>query len=574
MYMSNPMHKKSIAVNRSSQETPQNTRSVSAFAWRTFVMMLLLTTAGIAQAQTPTAFGQTSHQDPSIEQALSEPVSRDSGAHLSPFGSNLFNGAFMKSPEDGLNPGYSLVTGDKLAVRIWGATTFDEVLTVDMKGNIFIPMVGPIKVGGVKNSDVNDTVKRAVRTVFTDNVNVYTSLNTAQPVAVYVTGFVKDPGRYAGIPSSSAMYFIDNAGGIDAERGSYRDVRILRNGQMVAQIDLYAFLNEGRMPGFQFQDGDTVFVSAKARSVAVDGEVRNRNRFELLETPYSGTDIMRLAIHKTVATHVSVIGFRHGERFARYMRLEKFADFRIENGDKITFKSDISEGMIVVEVEGEFDGQSQYVLPRNTRIMDLLDYIEVDPDEAQYQAISIRRKSIAERQKAALEESLNRMESAYFRASSQTNEEASIRAQESQLISEFVKRARSIQPNGRLVLADAGEVRNVRLEMGDVITIPRKRESVMVNGEVVVSQAILWDKTYDAEDYIGKSGGFTDQANRKMLLLVKQSGEVVTGDEFDIEPGDEIVILPKVPVKSVQMASSIADILYKVAIAASVAIKL
>ena len=173
-----------------------------------------------------------------------------------------------------------------------------------------------------------------------------------------------------------------------------------------------------------------------------------------------------------------------------------------------------------------------------------------------------------------MEESLNRIESAYFTANSQTNEEAAIRAQESQMISEFIKRAREVEPEGRLVLAKDESIRDVRLEMGDVITIPQRRESVMINGEVMVSQAILWDDGVSAEEYIQRSGGYTDQANTKQLLLIKQSGEVLRGDSFDVEAGDEIVVLPKVPVKSLQMASTIADILYKVAIAASVAIKL
>ena len=511
----------------------------------------------------------------SIEQVIADNARMSRGQTLPPFGSNLFSGAFGQSAEDGINPGYEIVPGDKVAVRIWGATSFDSVLSVDHQGNIFIPSVGPVSVGGVRNSDLNDRVTSSVRTVFTDSVNVYTSLVTAQPVAVFVTGFVNKPGRYAGIPSSSVLYFLDSAGGVDSERGSYRSIEVLRNNEVIARTDLYAFLMEGRLPVLQFQDGDTIFVRSKADTISVDGEVRNRNRFEMSqEREYSGQDIMSLATPSTFATHVSVIGFRSGERFARYMALQDFSQFALSNGDRVTFKSDTAEDMIVVEIEGEFEGQSQYVIPKNTRIHDLLDYIRVDPQEAEYDAISIKRLSIAQRQKEALEESLNRIESAYFTANSQTNEEAAIRAQESQMISEFIKRAREVEPEGRLVLAKDESIRDVRLEMGDVITIPQRRESVMINGEVMVSQAILWDDGVSAEEYIQRSGGYTDQANTKQLLLIKQSGEVLRGDSFDVEAGDEIVVLPKVPVKSLQMASTIADILNKVAIAASVAIKL
>jgi len=119
-----------------------------------------------------------------------------------PFGANLFDGGFSNDREDGINPGYVIQPGDQIAVRVWGAIEFSEILTVDARGNIFIPKVGPVRVGGSPNRDLNGRVAFAVRSVFTDNVRVYTSLKGAQPVAVFVTGFVPQPGRFSGIPSN------------------------------------------------------------------------------------------------------------------------------------------------------------------------------------------------------------------------------------------------------------------------------------------------------------------------------------------------------------------------------------
>jgi protein involved in polysaccharide export with SLBB domain len=165
-----------------------------------------------------------------------------------PFGANLFDGGFTQDGENGLNPGYIIQPGDQVAVRVWGAIEFNEILTVDARGNIFIPKVGPVRVGGVPNKDLNSRVTYAVRSVFTDNVRVYTSLNGAQPVAVFVTGFVPQPGRFSGIPSNSALHFIDQAGGVDEQRGSYRSIKIMRNGEQVVELDLYDFLLQGILP--------------------------------------------------------------------------------------------------------------------------------------------------------------------------------------------------------------------------------------------------------------------------------------------------------------------------------------
>jgi len=96
-----------------------------------------------------------------------------------PFGANLFDGGFSNDREDGINPGYVIQPGDQIAVRVWGAIEFSEILTVDARGNIFIPKVGPVRVGGSPNRDLNSRVAHAVRSVFTDNVRVYTSLKGA-----------------------------------------------------------------------------------------------------------------------------------------------------------------------------------------------------------------------------------------------------------------------------------------------------------------------------------------------------------------------------------------------------------
>ncbi|MFT2542688.1 polysaccharide biosynthesis/export family protein, partial [Escherichia coli] len=97
---------------------------------------------------------------------------------------------------------------------------FDGALQVDPKGNIFLPNVGPVKVAGVSNSQLNALVTSKVKEVYQSNVNVYASLLQAQPVKVYVTGFVRNPGLYGGVTSDSLLNYLIKAGGVDPERGS------------------------------------------------------------------------------------------------------------------------------------------------------------------------------------------------------------------------------------------------------------------------------------------------------------------------------------------------------------------
>jgi protein involved in polysaccharide export with SLBB domain len=570
---------------------PDGTRFLSTFQTRRILWSIALL---LVCLQTPVSYAQSFADlgldapaaEPSAAALLgrdAEPTSTSSSVHEAsrldsnepqPFGANLFRGGFSNDREDGLNPDYVIQPGDRIVVRIWGATEFDQELTVDARGNIFIPRVGPVTVGGTLNADLDSRVNASVRSVFTDNVRVYTSLQGAQPVAVFVTGFVPLPGRFGGIPSNSALHFIDRAGGIDPTKGSYRDITIMRDQQILERIDLYEFLLDGKQPNLQFQDGDTIVVGARGGVVTVDGDVANAAAFELKDNTIEGVELLRAAHGGVAVSHAGVSGVRHGNTFSDYLPIARFERFELEHGDAVYFRNDLQDQEIVVEIEGSYIGPSRYAVARDTRLHDLLDHIEVDRELADISAVSVRRERIKSRQKASLDQSLQRLESQYLTASSQTDVEARIRSQEAELIRAFVERARNVEPSGRLVIASESGVANVLLEAGDVITIPRRSESVLLSGEVLVAQAMLYREGFRALDYIQLSGGFSQQAERERIVVVRSNGEVVTQENPAIGPGDELIVLPRVPVKNLQLVSTIVDILYKVAIAASVAIRL
>ena len=49
---------------------------------------------------------------------------------------------------------------------------------------------------------------------------------------------------------------------------------------------------------------------------------------------------------------------------------------------------------------------------------------------------------------------------------------------------------------------------------------------------------------------------------------------MASGKNPPVRPGDEIIVLPQVPSKNLQLAATIVDIVYKIAVAAAVAINL
>ena len=493
---------------------------------------------------------------------------------LPPFGANLFEGGFRGTMADGLNSSYRIKPGDQVTVRAWGAVEFDGVMPVDAQGNIFIPSVGPLYVQGLSNAELDGRVRQAIQGVYPDQVNVYTNLQGVQPVGVFVTGYVTNPGRYAGTPSDSVLYFLDQAGGIDNSLGSYRNVRVMRGGSLVANVDLYDFLLHGQLPQQQFRDGDTIVVGERGPAIAVTGDVDREYRYELLGSHLIGSEIVRLARLKSGVSHVLVRGTRSTGPFATYVPISQFSAMNVYSGDEVSFSADARAGTIVVSLEGSYFGPSRYALPRDARLGEFLDAISTPANMTAVESVSIKRESVAQQQGEALKESLRRLETTYLGASSSTPEEAEIRVREAELIQKFVERARVLEPSGRLVVASDQGIRDIRLQDGDVVTLPEVTDSILISGEVTVPQASVFRPGSRVDDYIDGAGGLTQRADDDNILVVRQSGEVRNADDVVLRPGDEILVMPKVPTKNIQLATSISQILYQIAVATKVAIDL
>lgn len=492
---------------------------------------------------------------------------------LEPFGANLFQGNFASTYSSGVNADYVILPGDRITVRVWGARSYDDVLFVDQQGNIFLPEVGPVHVAGLKQSALIGAVKGRLASVFTGNVNIYVNLQSAQPVAVYVAGGVPRPGRYAGGPMDSVMSYLDRAGGILPERGSYRKIKVLRGKQLVAAMDLYAFALRGELPSIRLKDGDTILVEPCGPSVAAYGLLRQPARYEFTGEA-TGSDLLAYALPLNNVSHASVSGVRGGAPFHVYVSLAEFGTFRLADGDRVEFVADARGRTIMVAVSGAIRGASRFPVLKDTRLKTLLEYVSVEPGLAYTGAVYLRRKSVAEEQKVILSDSLRRLEQSALTATSSSVDEANIRVREAELIQNFVQRASQLKPDGVVVVSRAGDVADILLEDGDEVIIPQRTDVIHVSGEVLIPKAVTWDQRMALSDYLAGAGGLSDRADKRNILLVGLNGEVTRADSRSVEPGDRILVMPKFDSKNVQLVKDFAQVLYQIAVAVKVAVGL
>lgn len=490
----------------------------------------------------------------------------------SAFGSQIFRGQFAAQSFTGFNPDYRLSPGDRITLRLWGAFNLDTVQTVDAQGNIFVPNIGPIRVQGVRNAELDEQVQQRVRRVFRANVQSYASLEAAQPVKIYVTGFVRQPGLYAGLSSDSVLHYLDAAGGIDPDRGSFLDVTLMRGGQPRARVDLYRFLLEGQIDTQQLHDGDTVLVAPRRHAVRVGGDVANDALFEIREPRITADRLLAMARPKASATHLAVVRWQGAERVSEYHPLSEAASLSIGDGDELNVTSDKVPGTLLVRIEGAHRGPRTVVLPYGATLKDALARVQ-PAAQARLDSLQLFRKSVAARQKDMLAVALDRLETQALTARSATNEEATLRTREAELVLQFTERARKVEPKGQLVLTDLGRSGDTPMEDGDVLVVPEPTEHVALHGEVMFPTAIHHDPERTAGEYIELAGGYTQQADTSRLLLIQRNGAVIEAKPSTRPAaGEELMVLPKADTKNIEVTRGITQILYQIAIAAKVAL--
>jgi len=485
------------------------------------------------------------------------------------FGARLFTGQTAATSE-APNPNYLITQGDRVTVRVWGAVDSEATGIVDPAGNFFLPNIGPVALLGIRAGDLQQRVQQEVGRLYTQQVQVYAVLTSTQRIGVFVTGFVRSPGRFGGSAADSVLDFLVRAGGVDASRGSYREIAIRRGGRSIANVDLYRFLLDGQLPNIRMQEGDTIVVGQQRSLVGADGAVRNNYLFEVGARALSGRELIEYARPLPSATNAIIQGSREGRPFSRYVTLSELPSATLGDQDIVTFITDRPAQTVRVMVEGSRIGPSVLVMDRNSQLCRVLDHIEVDPVLADTASIYILRSSVAAQQRRSIEEASDRLERTLFLATSPTQSITNMRTAEAQLISGYLQRARRITPEGRVVVFSNGRCNSVRLEDGDIIVIPERRDTVLVTGEVGAARAIVYAPGMSVTDLIRQAGGLTSRGDMRSLMIRRASGEVILDPSQPPRPGDELIALPRLDPRYGQIAIDVMQVLFQGALAARV----
>jgi protein involved in polysaccharide export with SLBB domain len=210
-------------------------------------------------------------------------VLQTTGQALPLYGAEFFenlnnnNGQFSRSP---VSDDYSLGAGDQLLIRVWGSTSAEATVAIDRQGSISFPKLGTLKLAGVKAGQM-DAVVKAFFSKFYKDIEVSVSLGKLRKITVFVVGQARNPGSYSLTGQSTLTSALFASGGPNAS-GSLRRLQLKRQGQTVAEFDLYNFLGNGdKSSDVKLQDGDVLFYPKATGYMAVLGKLNMQAVFEV-----------------------------------------------------------------------------------------------------------------------------------------------------------------------------------------------------------------------------------------------------------------------------------------------------
>lgn len=453
------------------------------------------------------------------------------------FGRNIFNNKQL-SFEPNLNiatpANYRLGAGDEVIIDIWGASQNTIQETISPDGAILVEGLGPVYLTGMTVKEANSYLQNELKKIYSGidsgsaASGIKLTLGQIRTIQVNVMGEVENPGTYTLSSFSTVFHALYQAGGMN-EIGTMRAVKVYRNNQMLATLDIYDYILNGSMKqDVRLMDDDVIVVGTYSCLVNVAGKVKRPMFYEMKPD-------------ETLGTVLDFAGGFTGDAYTKNVRLVRksgreyqiynvdeldFNTFSLMDGDSLSIDSVLPRFANMVEIKGAVYRPGMYQIgERINTVRQLIDAADGTMGDAFVNRAVLHRK----REDLSLE-----------------------------IISVNVK--------GIM----AGTVEDIALHNEDVLMIPsiydiQEDRVVSVHGEVAFPGTYVYAANMTLEDLILQAGGLKEAASTARVDVarrIKNSGATQSNNEtaqtfnfslkdgfvidgeigFTLEPFDEIYV--------------------------------
>lgn len=385
---------------------------------------------------------------------------------------------------------YMLGPGDQVIIDIWGASqnTFTEKISPD--GNINVKNLGPVYLNGLTVNEANAYIQRKFSSIYSGvlggtSSKIKLTLGQIRSIQINIMGEVSVPGTYTLSAFSSVFHALYSAGGVN-EIGSLRNVQVMRNGKLVAGLDVYDYILKGKFnDDIRLMDGDVIIVPPYDCLVNISGNVKRPLFYEM-------------KTGESLATLLHYAGGFTGDAYSKTLRLMRksgrehqifnidakdFDSFKLTDGDVVTVGAVLDRFENRVEIKGAVYREGLYELSTSVNSV----------------------KSLIEKAEGITGDAfMNRAE---------------LRRQHEDLTLEIIP----IDLKGLL----NGETADVPLQKNDILYIPsihdlQEAGILTIHGEVARPGVFPFAKNTTLEDLVVQAGGLMESASTVRVDIARR----------------------------------------------------
>ena len=448
------------------------------------------------------------------------------------FGHDIFSNKNL-SFEPNLNiatpQNYRLGPGDEVIVDVWGASQNSIQETISPDGAIQVDGVGPVYLSGMTVKEANEYLKSELETIYSDpDTQLKLTVGQIRGIQVNVMGEVENPGTYTLSSFATVFHALYQAGGMN-EIGTLRSVKVYRNNQLLATLDIYDYILNGKMAeDVRLMDDDVIVVGTYECLVNVAGKVKRPMFYEMKR-------------NESVGTLLDYAGGFTGDAYTKNIRLIRksgreyqiynvdeldFNSFQLMDGDSLNIDSVLPRFSNMVELKGAVYRPGMYQIGgRITTVRELIEAAEGTMGDAFLNRAVLHRKR-----------------------------------------EDFSLEVISINIKGVM----DGTVADIALQNEDVLMIPsihdiREERVLAIHGEVLFPGTYVYAANTTLEDLILQAGGLKEAASTVRVDVARRikdatatkdrnetaetynfslrDGFVVDGEAgFILEPYDEVYV--------------------------------
>ncbi len=393
------------------------------------------------------------------------------------FGRDIFNNkklTFEPNMNIATPRNYRLGPGDAVIIDIYGASQKTLETTVSPDGEVTIEGFGPVQVSGLTVAQANARLRSTLGSRYQSS-KIKLTVGQTKTIMVNVMGEVRMPGTYTLSAFATVFNALYMAGGPN-DLGTLRNIKVFRNNRLIAMVDVYDYILNGKASNIHLTDNDVIVVGPYDCLVGINGKVKRPMYYEMKKSESVGT-LLKYAGGFTGDAYTKAVRVirKTGREYSVYNVGEfDMSSFRIADGDSVSVDSILDRYENMVEVKGAVFRPGKYQVGGDiTSVRSLIEHAEGCTEQA-FTAHAVMHRMKADRTLEVI----------------------------------------PVDIDGIM----QGRVADVPLQKNDVLFVPTKQalmeqQTLTIHGEVHYPGIYKYAANETIEDLILQAGGLNDQAS-------------------------------------------------------------